>query len=160
MDKHSHDALAHLVHSQRVASLGTLVDGAPYISLVPFAPAFGPAAFDIHVSRLARHTEGLLAFRRVGLLIAEPDRQTRNPQAIPRLSVQAEAVPLSPGDPEYKAARAGYLERFPAAAMNFDLGDFLLVRLLPHAARFVGGFGRIFDLKAEDLETLAATPPE
>ncbi|WP_165230898.1 HugZ family protein [Aquisphaera insulae] len=154
MDHQAREALAHLVRSQRVASLGTLFQGVPLVTMVPYSPTPAPTTFDIHVSRLAQHTQGLLASSRVGLLIAEPDRETRNPQAIPRLSLQGEAVILSPGDSGYREARAAYLGKFPSAAMNFDLGDFLLVRITPESSRFVAGFGRIFDLAADDLDSI------
>jgi putative heme iron utilization protein len=154
MDQPSREALSQLIRSQRIAALGTLLNGTPHVSVVPYSQVFRPAAFDIHVSRLAQHTSGLIASPGVGLLIAEPDRPTRNPQSIPRLSVQGEAVQLSPGDHEYKDAREAYLDKFPNAAMNFDLGDFLLVRISPRSARFIAGFGRIFDLTPEELDAL------
>jgi hypothetical protein len=43
------------------------------------------------------------------------------------------------------------LHTFSNAALNFQLGDFLLVRIRPHSARLVTGFGRIFDLSSDDL---------
>jgi hypothetical protein len=84
-------------------------------------------------------------------MIAEPDLESRNPQTIARLSLQGEAAILPTGGPEYELARKIYLGKFPNAALDFDLGDFLLVRIRPHSARLVTGFGRIFDLAGEDL---------
>ena len=59
--------------------LGTLFHGVPLVSLVLFSAADDGSAIDIHVSRLAQHTQGLLESGRVGLMIAEPDRDSRNP---------------------------------------------------------------------------------
>jgi putative heme iron utilization protein len=156
MDESSRDALVRLVREQRVAALGTLFHGGPLVSLVPFSVAPDLSSFEIHVSRLAQHTQGLLGSGRVGLMIAEPDRPSRNPQTLPRLSIQGEATALDPDTPEYAEARSRYLEKFPNAGMNFQLADFLLVRIEPRSARLVSGFGRIFDLSPDDL---AATGP-
>jgi heme iron utilization protein len=154
MDSQSQQSLARLVRGERIASLGTLFHGAPLVSLVLFSAADEGSAIDIHVSRLAQHTQGLLESGRVGLMIAEPDRDSRNPQTLARLSIQGEAKPIPTNDPDHDAARALYLSKFPTAALNFQLGDFLLVRIRPHAARLVTGFGRIFDLETDDLRRL------
>ncbi len=152
MDPQSRQSLTQLVREQRTASLGTLFHGAPLVSMVLFSAAEDLSAIDIHVSRLAQHTQGLLESPRVGVMIAEPDRDSRNPQTLARLSIQGEAHPIPTSDPEYDEARSLYLSKFPTAALNFQLGDFLLVRIRPHSARLVTGFGRIFDLKPYDLE--------
>jgi putative heme iron utilization protein len=154
MDSQSRQSLARLLRDERIASLGTLFHGAPLVSMVLFSAAADGSAIDMHVSRLAQHTQGLLESGRVGLMIAEPDRDSRNPQTLARLSIQGEARPTPNDDPEFDDAKALYLEKFPTTALNFQLGDFLLVRILPHSARLVTGFGRIFDLKAVDLQTL------
>ena len=154
MDDQSRQTLARMLREQRVASLGTLFRGEPLVSMVLFSAAADASAIDIHVSRLAQHTQGLLEHRRVGLMIAEQDRESRNPQTLARLSLQGEATILPVGSPEYEVARENYLHKFPNAALNFELGDFLLVRIRPHSARLVTGFGRIFDLSGEDLADL------
>ncbi len=154
MDSESQRSLARLVRDERIASLGTLFQGTPLVSLVLFSAAADGSAIDIHVSRLAQHTQGLLESARVGVMIAEPDRDSRNPQTLARLSIQGEARPMPTDAPDYDAARTSYLDKVPTAALNFQLGDFLLVRIRPHSARLVTGFGRIFDLKADDLKRI------
>ena len=144
--------LATLIRSQRVASLGSLYQGAPLVSLVPYAVAPNFGAFYIHISRLAQHTEAILADARVSLMIAEPDAPDANPQTLARLSLRGEAAP-DPG------AKDAYLAKFPDAAFNFTLADFTLYRITPLAARFVGGFGRIVDLSPADLTRAATLPP-
>ena len=57
----------------RVAALGTLQDGAPYVSLVPYALAADGRGLVIHVSRLAAHTQNMVREREVSVLVAEPD---------------------------------------------------------------------------------------
>ncbi len=152
MDPQSRQSLAQLVREQRTASLGTLFHGSPLVSMVLFSAADDLSAIDIHVSRLAQHTQGLLESAPVGLMIAEPDRDSRNPQTLARLSIQGEARPIPPSDPAYDEARSLYLGKFPTASLNFQLADFVLFRIRPHSAPLVTGFGRIFDLKAGDLQ--------
>ena len=155
MDTESRQSLAQLIRAQRVAALGTLRDGAPLVSLVLYATAPDFSAFYLHVSRLAQHTQGLLRDPRVGLLIAEADAGAQDPQTLARLSLRGAAVEVGPAAGDYEAVRAAYLVKFPAAAFNFSLGDFALYRIVPDGARYVGGFGRIFDLTAEELRRAA-----
>jgi putative heme iron utilization protein len=160
MDSQSGLALLHLVREQRTAALGTIFQGSPLVSMVLFSASPDLSGLDIHVSRLAQHTQGLLHSRNVGLMIAEADRESRNPQTLARLSLQGEAEILSPDHPAHSEARAHYLTKFPTAALNFELGDFLLVRIKPRSARLVTGFGKIFDLSGDDLKQLAIAEPE
>jgi hypothetical protein len=90
-------------------------------------------------------------------MIAEPDREGCNPQTLARLSIQGDAAPSTWSDPDYVDIRQSYLRKFPTAAFNFLLGDFLLVRIVPRSARLVTGFGRIFDLMPEDFAGLLAS---
>lgn len=52
--------LVELLTGQRVLALGVLVEGAPYVGLLPFVlkPDFGGAL--VHASKLARHSVGLV----------------------------------------------------------------------------------------------------
>jgi putative heme iron utilization protein len=113
----------------------------------------------IHVSRLAQHTRGLLSHPRVGLLISEPDRASRNPLTLARVSIQGLARPLPEGSPAFENARSLYLAAHPTAAINFNLPDFLLLAVHPESARFIAGFGKIFDLDREAWARLVATAP-
>ena len=156
MDAATRRELVELIRGRGIAALGTLHAGAPLVSMVLYAASPDLSAIYIHVSRLAQHTTGLLRDRRVGLLIAEPDKPSRNPLSMARVSIQADAEPLDVGSPEYAQARAAYVAAHPAAAFNFQLGDFLLVRITPISARFVAGFGKIVDIDAEEWAALAA----
>jgi len=49
------------------------------------------------------------------------------------------------------------LERFPEQAINFTLADFSFWRIAARDARFVAGFGRIYNLSAADLSAAAKT---
>jgi putative heme iron utilization protein len=94
------------------------------------------------------------------MMIAEPDHGSRNPQTLARLSIQGQAIPLVHDSADLDEARSAYLAKFPTSALNFQLGDFLLVRIHPQSARLVTGFGRIFDLTPEDLRSAASPKHE
>lgn len=155
MDTQSLTALARLLRGPRIAALGTLRDGAPFVSMVPFVAAPDFSAFHIHISRLAHHTRDILADRRVSLMVAETDLGTQDPQTLGRVSIQGQASAMAQTDAGYADARARYLERFPDSEFNFSLGDFSLFRIEPSAARYVAGFGKIFNLEPAHLKKAA-----
>jgi putative heme iron utilization protein len=156
MDAAAAADLRALLARQPIAALGTLHAAAqgdePFVSMVPVAWLAGSAPLPvIHVSGLAPHTRDLQRCPRVSLMLTSPLAADDNPQALARLTIQAEARVLVRGaDPE-PAARAAYLARFPRAEQTFALGDFRLVLLQPRSARFVAGFGRAHGLTAAGL---------
>ena len=145
--------LRALLDSQPVAALGTLHDGAPYVSMVPFALLHDPPGLVIHVSGLAAHTKDMLADARVSMMVmAVPDADV-TPQALARVTLQGEATWLADDAPSHAAAREAYLARFPSSAQTFELGDFAMFAIRPTTARFIGGFAQA---KTIGPETLAA----
>jgi putative heme iron utilization protein len=151
MDADTSSLLRRLLAERPVAALATLHRGEPAVSMVPFVlPAPGTRAL-IHVSGLATHTRDMLDHPRVGLLVTAPDGGEWPPQALPRVSLQADAVQLPREGADYAAAKAHYLARFADAAQTFELGDFSLFALQPVSARLIGGFGRAYSLVGEGL---------
>lgn len=142
MDADDTRMLRHLLAARPVAALGTLHQGEPAVSMVPFVLPAGHAAPLIHVSALAPHTRDLQQHPRVSLLVMAELAEGMAPQALPRVALQADAQLLVRDGAEYAAAREAYLARFPDAAVTFGLGDFSLVALQPVSARLVAGFGR------------------
>jgi putative heme iron utilization protein len=134
-------ALRDIVEGQSIAALGTLHDGEPYVSMVPFALVPG-AEFVIHVSGLAAHTRDMLEHPAVSLLVVAPPSPEVAPQALARMTVQGEARPLAAGTPGHAVAKDAYLTRFPQSAMTFELGDFALFAIRPRSIRLVGGFAQ------------------
>lgn len=133
-----------------VASLATLHEGAPAVSMVPVVPAPDGSGFLIHISRLASHTRDLAADPRMGLLFTAPlGADGADPLSLPRLSLQgtAEALP----DADREAAAGAYLARFPQAELTLGLGDFAFFRLRPESGRLVLGFGRALSLEAAQI---------
>jgi len=159
MDPDTAHTLRKLLHDQPVAALGTLHRGDPAVSMVPFVVAADGAQLLIHVSALATHTADLQRHRRVSLMVMADLQVGTAPQALPRVTLQADADTLPRDGAAYAAARAAYLHRFAEAAMTFELGDFAMVSLQPVSARLVAGFGRAYSLVGEPLRRwLAANP--
>ena len=86
----------------------------------------------------------------MALLIGEPDLGGGDPQTLSRLCVCGDARILQTGD-DYEAAKTVYLDRLPHAAPRFDFTDFMLVRLDPQGAQFVGGFARATSVDGAEL---------
>ncbi len=157
MDTNSEQILIRLLRTQRVAALGTLRDGGPLVSQVLFAAAPDFSAFIVHISQLAQHTHDILSDPRVSLMIADTDDGIGDPLQLARVSIRGEAASIAPGTDEYAAARAGYLAKFPQAAVNFQLGDFALYGIEPRIARYVAGFGKAFNLRRDSFVQLASS---
>ena len=145
--------IAALIRGQRQASLGTLGAGAPFISMVGYAPVPDFTGVLLHLSQLAPHTRHLLADPRAALLICEPDVGRDDVQTLARITLSGEANTLSAA--EQAQARDRYLARLPAAAPLFDFPDFLLFRLAVREARYIGGFARAYTLTPEHLRQAA-----
>ncbi len=149
--------VAQLIRHQRVAALGTLADGAPFVSLVAYVAEDDLCGFLLHLSGLSPHSRHLRADPRASLLIAEPERpEVDDVQTLARVTLSGR-VELTPRDsPAYLAGQARYLARHPAAAMLFDFVDFDLYRFAVDGARYVGGFARAYTLTIAHLRQAAA----
>jgi putative heme iron utilization protein len=112
------------------------------------------AAFYVHVSQLAWHTQDMLQDPRVALSIAETDDRRPDPFTLMRVSIRGEASQLPADQQELKRL---WLARFPEQAVNFELADFSFWKISPRDARFVAGFGRIHNLSAADLRAVEVT---
>jgi hypothetical protein len=80
-------ALRQLLDSQRVAAIGTLHDGEPFVSMVPFALLPG-GRFVVHVSGLAAHTQDMKGDPRVSLLVVAPHAPGERVHALARVTVR------------------------------------------------------------------------
>ena len=146
--------LRDLLRTQQVAALGTLHQGQPYVSMVPFALRPGSTDFIIHVSQLAAHTKDMLAHPQVSLLVSAPSAPEVMAQELARITVQGEAVQVGGGTPEHAAAKAAYLARFPQSEMLFGFSDFSLFAIVPESIRFVGGFAQATTISPETLASV------
>ena len=152
-----------LLRTQRVAALATLeADGAPFVSMVPFALEPGPGCLVLHVSALAQHSGNMRREPRVSLLVMQPEQAGQPVHALPRLTLLGQASPLEPGSESWARCRAAYLARFPEAEPMTQLGDFRFVAIRPEGARQIAGFGTARSVEADELRgaiVLAAEPP-
>jgi putative heme iron utilization protein len=126
------------------ASLGTLMEGRPYVSLVAIA-CDQDAAPLLLLSDLAQHTKNLLGDRRVSLLF-EATAGYPDPLAGPRLSVLGHAERC---DDARAAAR--FAARQPSSAQYAGFGDFHLYRAVVERGHLVAGFGRITWIAGSEL---------
>ncbi|MBI1284301.1 MAG: hypothetical protein GC183_08190 [Thiobacillus sp.] len=146
--------LRDLLHTQQVAALGTLHQGQPYVSMVPFARRPGGTDFIIHVSQLAAHTKDMQTHPSVSLLVMALSTPEVMAQETARITVQGEALQLARDTSEYAAARAAYLARFPQSEPMFGFADFWLFAIVPEAIRFVGGFAQATTISPETFARL------
>lgn len=146
-----------LLRRRRDGVLSTLsrkYGGFPFGSVAPYAlDARGQPL--IYVATIAEHTRNLLADERASLLVQE-DAGGGDVQAHGRVTLlvrgrRVEGAALAD-------VRARYVARVPAAVSYAETHDFVFFRLELERARFIGGFGRIFWLEAEELLEPAADP--
>jgi heme oxygenase (biliverdin-IX-beta and delta-forming) len=148
--------LRQLIHGRMIAALGTLHQGAPFVSMVTYAVA-RDGSLILHVSRLAAHTRDMLDNPDVSLLITESEASGKMPQALARVTLQGRAEMLDRASEKHTEARDFYLSRFPDAAPLFEFSDFDLFIIKPVSARVIAGFGQAVTLAAEDFATALST---
>ena len=151
MDAQSEKVLAQLIRSTRIATLATLRDETPQVSMTAFIFADDFSAFHIFVSRLAQHTVDMQKDKRVSLLICETDDGRTDPQTLARVSIRGTAEAMQNGAPGYTPLKEQYLARFPEAAQLFSMADFNFWRINPKGGRYVAGFAKAFNITAETL---------
>jgi len=142
------EATRDLMRRALKASLATLdaSTGYPYASLVTIATDVDGTPL-LLISKLAVHTKNLEADGRASLLFDGTDA-AGDPLAGGRVTVVGRAAPTT-----RPSARERFLVRHPAARGYADFPDFAFYQLAPEKAHYIGGFGRIVDLAAEDFLT-------
>jgi putative heme iron utilization protein len=153
-------ACGRLIDEVRTGVLLTLRDGHPFGSHVPYVFGYDWSRVYLHLSRLALHTQHVLADSRVSLFIAEPDKPGKNPLALQRINLQGDAVMLSPTDASYDNVKQRYLVKFPQSQMMFGFGDFALWELRMSEAHLVLGFGQAYQACSTTPEQWHHQKPE
>lgn len=140
-------AAKKLVREGRSGALATLVAGSgdPYCSLVNVATAVDGAPL-LLLSKLALHTKNLLADARVSLMLDE--RKEGDPLEGARVMLMGTCAKDSD-----RLSGPAYLRRHPEAEMFANFADFGFYRMEIARAHLVAGFGRIVDLKPQDVRT-------
>lgn len=151
----------HLLHQSPVGTLATHSrepQGFPYPTVLPFAPDARHRPI-VLVSRLAEHTRNLQADPRAGFLVAHaPDGGVLNGQ---RVTLIGRFEPLGDHcDERAQAVAHRYLRYHPDAERYLALGDFSFWVMAPERLRYIGGFGSMGWLDADELDPLDPLPPE
>jgi hypothetical protein len=139
-----------LLRRRRQGALATLMagDGDPYCSLVNVA-SHADGSPILLISRLAVHTKNILADSRVSLMLDE--RTAGDPLEGARIMVAGRAKEA--GTSDLDLLRRRYLNAHPSAEVFASFKDFSFFRITPGGAHLVAGFGRIVDLRPEQLLT-------
>jgi len=125
---------------------GGLAPGHPYASLVLLAWAASGLVPLLLLSDLADHTRNLKADPAASLLL-DGTTGLAEPLTGPRLTLLGR---IEAADP---ALTPRFVQRHPGSQLYAGFKDFRLYRLVPAAAHFVAGFGRIAWLRSADLST-------
>jgi len=147
-----------LVAQVKSAALCTLARepaGFPYGSLVTVAiDALGRPLFLL--STLAEHTGNLVAKSDASVLLTEPLGAHDQPLALGRVTILGACVKVDAD--ERASVRETYLQQQPSASYYADFDDFGFYRLEPQALRYIGGFGRMSWVTADDYRAAEADP--
>jgi heme iron utilization protein len=141
----------HLLHQAAIGTLATHArqpQGFPYPTVLPFAPDARHRP-TILVSRLAEHTRNLHSDPRSGFLIVHaPDGDVLNGQRITLVGTFEHVEPTP-------AVTQRYLRYHPDAERYLVLGDFSFWVMSIERMRYIGGFGAMGWLMADELDPLA-----
>ncbi|OKL45416.1 HugZ family pyridoxamine 5'-phosphate oxidase [Pseudovibrio exalbescens] len=139
-----------LVRTARFGALALLdkASGAPGISRVGVCADVSGAPY-ILTSTLSAHTQNLVANPKGALLLGEPGKG--DPLAHPRISVTGQFEEVEKGTRLHALLRARYLLRHPKAALYVDFADFAFFCMKVEDSALNGGFGKAYQLTAQDL---------
>ncbi|MFA8387198.1 MAG: HugZ family protein [Pelagibaca sp.] len=140
-----------LIETARFAALSYLdpEDATPMVSRV--ALVAGPDGVPLSlISDLSHHSAALQHNPLCALLIGEPEDKG-DPLTHPRLSLRATARFVRHGEAEHAELAEAFLSKQPKAKLYIGFADFALVRFTPLGAFLNGGFGKAYQLNADDL---------
>lgn len=135
-----------LLRAHRYGALSTLskkYDGHPFGSITPYLVDHDGSLL-ILISALAEHTKNIQNDPRVSLITHNQDDPHIQTQG--RITLVGNASLFE--DRELAGNR--YLRYFPEAQTYFDMPDFNFFRIVPLALRYIGGFGDIHWVKADN----------
>ncbi len=135
-----------MLRAHRYGALSTLskkFDGHPFGSITPYMVDHDGSLL-ILISGLAEHTKNILNDSRVSLITH--DQNDPHIQTQGRVTLVGNAA----FEPERERCGKRYLRYFPEAQTYFDMADFNFFRIVPFAIRYIGGFGDIHWVKADN----------
>lgn len=135
-----------------LSTLSTDPAGYPYGTFVTFAMAgISPVLL---ISRIAEHTKNLVADERASLLLHETGKA--DPLANARVTLLGRFRRLAREDAD--EARAAFLAAHPYATGFVDYDDFSFYALGVEHVRYIGGYGRMSWVSAEDFAAATVDP--
>jgi putative heme iron utilization protein len=152
-------AARELLLEQSFGILSTIsqdVPGFPFGSVTPYCVDDDCRPI-LYISTIAQHTKNILADSRVSLTVIEADDESDDVQSRGRVTYIAKAVPVRES---LEDIRARYVRYFPTAAAYDQTHDFSFFRLDPVRIRFIGGFGKIFWVEANEFTLKNPFSPE
>jgi hypothetical protein len=141
----AHEA-RQLLRAHRYGALSTLskkFNGHPFGSITPYLVDHDGSML-ILISALAEHTKNIQSDPRVSLITHNQDD--------PHIQTQGRVTVVGSATLEADRDDAGkrYLRYFPEAETYFAMHDFQFYRIVPQAIRYIGGFGNIHWVKADN----------
>jgi len=124
--------------------------GAPYASLVLVGQDPADGAPILLLSKLARHTQNLLADPCGALLLVPKPDAGQGPLEGARLTLMGRFSAIE-GDSGQESVRAAYLARHHDAGLYVDFADFGFWRMTVEGAHLVAGFGKITEIPVNSL---------
>ncbi len=151
------DRARTLVHLGRIGSLSTLSQkrpGWPFGSVMPYGlDSLGRPNFLI--STMAMHTQNILGDSRAGLLVTQPDA-SGDALGASRVTLMGEISKVS--EEEREQVRGLYLARYENARYWVDFQDFAFYRMEVVDVYYVGGFGVMGWVAADDYRRAEPDP--
>ena len=146
-----------LVHLGRIGSLSTLSQkrpGWPFGSVMPYGlDERGRPSFLI--STMAMHTQNIMGDSRASLLVTQPEA-SGDPLGAARVTLMGNTSRVS--EEERKQVRDVYLVRYENAKYWVDFSDFALYRMEVVDVYYVGGFGVMGWVAADEYARAKADP--
>ena len=126
-----------------LSTLSRKFNGHPFGSITPYLVDHDGSLL-ILISTLAEHTRNIQHDSRVSLITHS--QNDSNIQTQGRVTALGSAQIIA--DKNQSGTR--YLRYFPQAASYFAMHDFSFYRIVPQALRFIGGFGKIHWVEADN----------
>ncbi len=145
-----------MLYGQTNATLSTLArqpEGYPFGSIVRYVTEESGAPW-LLISAMAEHTSNAKADPRASLLVSATSPAGTDPLASARATLIGTMLECTPT----AQLRKEFLRRNPGAQMYVDYPDFSWWRLEPISIRYVGGFGQMSWVDAEEFSVATPDP--
>ena len=123
--------------------------GLPYVTRCALGLTKDGQAMSL-ISDLSLHTKALKNNQNCALLVGDAPPKG-DPLAFARLTLNATANFIDHGSPDHDTLRAHYLKTHPKAQLYVDFADFRFVVFHATSAALNAGFGKAYELSADDL---------